>query len=166
MLFVNDSTGAIDVAIDPSNPDVLYASTWQRMRGPYFLYSGGKGSGLWKSTDGGEHWSEIKGGGFPETMKGRIGLAMAASNPKIVYALVEADSMPNPKGKPGVGTRQELKSGLYRSEDAGATWTRMNSNDVRPFYYSQVRVDPRDPEPGLLVFDAGERFQRRRQDGG
>lgn len=145
VLFVNDSTGAIDVAIDPSNPDILYASTWQRMRGPYFLYSGGKGSGVWKSTDGGEHWTEIKGGGLPETIKGRIDLAIAASDPKVVYALVEADSMPNPKGKPGVGTRQELLSGLYRSADAGATWTRTASNDVRPFYYSQVRVDPRDP---------------------
>src|SRR6266542_4480441 len=82
--------------------------------------------------------------GKPETMKGRIGIAVAPSDPKVVYALVEADTAPNPKpdkSKPA----QARPSGLYRSDDGGATWTKMNGNDVRPFYYYQVRVDPKDP---------------------
>ncbi len=143
--FISDKAGFVDLAIDPTNPDILFASSWERLRGPYFLSSGGPGSGLWKSTDGGENWSEVKGGGFPETTKGRIGLAIAPSDARTVYALVEADSVANAKGKKGVGTPATLQSGLYRSTDGGATWTRMNSNDVRPFYYSQVRVDVKDP---------------------
>ncbi|MGH7583485.1 MAG: WD40/YVTN/BNR-like repeat-containing protein [Gemmatimonadales bacterium] len=143
--FVSNKAGFVDVAIDPSNPDILFASSWERLRGPYFLNSGGPGSALWKTTNGGDTWTEVKGSGFPSTMKGRIGLAIAPSNPQIVYALVEADSNPNPKGKPGVGRPQQLQSGLYRSEDGGSTWSKMNGNDTRPFYYSQVRVDPKDP---------------------
>ncbi|HEY3933635.1 MAG TPA: hypothetical protein VGL65_03375 [Gemmatimonadales bacterium] len=144
--FINDKTGFIDIAVDPSNPDVLFASSYQRIRGPYYYTSGGPGSGLWKSTDGGENWTEVKGGGFPDTEKGRIGIAIAPSNGKVIYTLVEADSNPNPKGKSGVGRPQQLKSGLYRSQDGGAAWTLMNSSDVRPFYYSQVRVDPKNPD--------------------
>lgn len=142
--FISDKAGFIDVAIDPTNPNTLFASSWERSRGPYYLKSGGPGSALWKSTDGGETWTEIKGGGFPETTKGRIGLAVAGS--QVVYALVEADSNPNPKGKFGAARPQQLLSGLYRSADGGATWTRTATNDVRPFYYSQVRVDPRNPD--------------------
>ncbi|HEY4322229.1 MAG TPA: hypothetical protein VGM77_13770 [Gemmatimonadales bacterium] len=144
--YISPRTGFVDIAIDPANPDILFASSWQRIRSPYSLVSGGPESGLWKSTDGGEHWTEVKGGGFPATTKGRIGLAIAPSNGQVVYALVEADSNPNPKGKPGVGRPQQLLSGLYRSADGGATWVRTSTNDVRPFYYSQVRVDPKNPE--------------------
>jgi photosystem II stability/assembly factor-like uncharacterized protein len=135
--FISDQAGFVDVAMDPSNPSVLFASSWQRVRGPYFLNSGGPGSALWKTTDGGNTWSEVKGGGFPETAKGRIGIAIAPSNPKIVYALVEADTGKGMKERP---------SGLYRSDDGGSTWQKMNDHDTRPFYYSQVRVDPRDPD--------------------
>jgi photosystem II stability/assembly factor-like uncharacterized protein len=142
--FVSDRAGFIDIAMDPTNPEVLFASSWQRVRGPYFLNSGGPGSALWKTTDGGKTWTEVKGGGFPETTKGRIGLAIAPSDNKVVYALVEADTTPNPKPDPSKAA-QTRPSGLYRSADGGATWTRMNGNDVRPFYYSQVRVDPKDP---------------------
>jgi hypothetical protein len=145
--FISDKAGFVDVAIDPANPNVLFASSWERMRGPYFLKSGGPGSALWKSTDGGETWNEVKGGGFPATTKGRIGLAIAPSNGQVVYALVEADSNPNPRGKPGTAVRpQQLASGLYRSADGGTTWTRTNTNNERPFYYSQVRVDPKNPD--------------------
>jgi len=135
--FISDKAGFVDVAMDPTNPSILFAASWERVRGPYFLKSGGPGSALWKTTDGGATWTEIKGGGFPETTKGRIGIAIAASNPRVMYTMVEADSA---KGM------TELQSGLYRSADGGATWQRMNDRNVRPFYYSQVRVDPKNPD--------------------
>src|SRR5213596_1300707 len=111
--FISDRAGFIDIAMDPTNPEVLFASSWERVRGPYFLKSGGPASALWKTTDGGKTWTEVRGGGFPETMKGRIGLAIAPSDAKVVYALVEADTAPNPKAdkaKPA----QKRPSGLYR----------------------------------------------------
>ena len=142
--FINDSTGFVDLQLDPRNPDVLWAASYQRVRGPYFLSSGGKGSALWKSTDGGITWNEVKGGGFPETMKGRIDIAIARSNPDIMYTMVEADTAPKAK-QAGVAP-QKRPSGLYRSADGGKTWAYMNPENTRPFYYSQVRVDPKDPD--------------------
>ncbi|HYX81081.1 MAG TPA: hypothetical protein VE714_01735, partial [Gemmatimonadales bacterium] len=142
--FISAQAGFVDVAMDPSNPEVLFAASWQRVRGPYFLNSGGPGSALWKTTDGGKTWTEVKGGGLPMTTKGRIGIAIAASDPKIIYLMVEADTAANANGETGKAP-QTRPSGLYRSQDGGATWEKMNSNDVRPFYYSQVRVDPKDP---------------------
>ncbi|HEV8509335.1 MAG TPA: hypothetical protein VGQ48_02675 [Gemmatimonadales bacterium] len=142
--FISDRAGFVDVAMDPSNPEVLFASSWERVRGPYFLRSGGAGSALWKTTDGGKTWTEVRGGGLPETTKGRIGIAIAASDPKVIYLMVEADTSAN--ARTGAGrVAQTRPSGLYRSSDGGATWERTNSNNVRPFYYSQVRVDPKDP---------------------
>lgn len=155
--FVSDKAGFVDVALDPSNPDVVYSSSYERSRGPYFLKSGGIGSALWKSADAGKTWSKVEGGGFPETQKGRISVAISRSNPSTVYALVEADSirgathsMRAPASdsageKTKAAIKQRLLSGLYRSEDAGKTWRWMNDVDVRPFYYSQVRVDPKLP---------------------
>ena len=135
--FISDRAGFVDVAMDPSNPEVLFAASWERVRGPYFLRSGGPGSALWKTTDAGKTWTEVKGGGLPETSKGRIGIAIAASDPKVIYLMVEADTSKGAKTRP---------SGLYRSSDGGSNWERTNSNNVRPFYYSQVRVDPKDPD--------------------
>ncbi|HET8770714.1 MAG TPA: hypothetical protein VFM71_07005 [Gemmatimonadaceae bacterium] len=143
--FINDTTGFVDVAIHPRNPDVLFASSYHRLRGPYYLQSGGKGSALWKSTDGGESWTEVKGGGFPETMKGRINIAISPSNPDIMYTMVEADTMPNPNPKAG-SKAQESPSGLYRSADGGKTWEQTSDENTRPFYYSQVRVHPTNPD--------------------
>ncbi|CAN5142493.1 hypothetical protein BH09GEM1_BH09GEM1_19850 [soil metagenome] len=141
--FISDRAGMVDVTLDPRNPDVIYASSWERYRTPYSLNSGGSGSALWKSTDAGATWTEIRGNGYPEGTKGRIGLAVAPSNPDIVYALTEAYS--EKPEKVMQGTRPKA-SGLYRSTDAGRTWTHQNSIDTRPFYYSQVRVDPRNPD--------------------
>ncbi len=153
--FVSDKAGFIDVAMDPSNPDILYATSYERVRGPWFLKSGGPGSALWKTTDAGKTWTKIEGGGFPATMLGRINVAVSRSNPNVVYALVEADSIRTANhalfspasdsvtAKVKAPVKQRLLSGLYRSEDAGKTWRWMNDSDVRPFYYSQVRVDPK-----------------------
>jgi hypothetical protein len=142
--FVNNRTGFIDVIIHPTDPNTLWAASYERMRGPFFLQSGGPGSALWKSTDGGETWREVTGGGFPETMKGRIGIDIARSSPNIMYALVEAEA---PDGQQG-GCRASMAGGcgLYRSDDGGSTWTWLQPQNVRPFYYNQVRVDPNDPD--------------------
>jgi hypothetical protein len=143
--FIDEKTGFVDVQLHPKNPDVIFASSYQRVRGPYFLNSGGPGSALWKSTDAGATWTEVKGGGFPATMKGRIEIAISASNPDIMYTMVEADTAPN--ARPERGARpQRRPSGLYRSADGGATWEYRNPENVRPFYYSQVRVHPTNPD--------------------
>ncbi|HEY0670674.1 MAG TPA: hypothetical protein VGD27_00340 [Longimicrobiales bacterium] len=142
--FISDKAGFIDLVMDPRNPDVLFAASWERQRSPYSLQSGGPGSALWKSSDAGRTWTEVKGGGFPATMKGRIGIAIAPSNARVIYALVEAA---NAEGKED-GCRNPGKGGcgLYRSIDGGVTWEWMNGNNVRPFYYSQVRVDVANPD--------------------
>jgi len=137
--FISDRAGFVDLAIDPRDPNVLYAASWERIRKAHFLKSGGPGSALWKTTDGGATWKEIKGNGFPATTKGRISLAVAQSNPDMVYAMVEADSVRGEKP-------QRLLSGLYRSKDAGTTWTWMSTVNNRPFYFSQVRVDPKNAD--------------------
>ncbi|MEK7402169.1 MAG: hypothetical protein AABZ80_07365, partial [Gemmatimonadota bacterium] len=158
--FISDKAGFIDVQMHPTNPNILLAASWERVRGPYFLKSGGPGSNLWKTTDGGATWTEIKGAGWPATPKGRISPRFAPSNPDIVYAMVEADSIrgPSQPGRP----RQTLANGLYRSADGGATWTKTNNANTRPFYYSQVRVHPRNPDrvwfsstPVLVSNDGG-----------
>lgn len=132
VLFVNDETGAIDLAMDPKDPRVLYAAMWQVRRTPWKLTSGGPGSGLYKTTDGGAHWVNITHrSGLPQGITGRIGVAVAPSQPNTVYAIVQAQH-----------------GGLFRSDDAGQTWSRVNKNwelRQRGFYYSTVYVDPQDP---------------------
>ena len=136
--FISDKAGFVDVAMDPRNPEVLYAAAYERLRKPAFLKSGGPGSGLWKTTDGGRSWTEIKGGGFPETPKGRMNINIAASNSSILYVMVEADSVRGIKP-------QQLLSGVYKSTDAGKTWKWMSTINNRPFYFSQIRIDPKNP---------------------
>ncbi len=160
--FVSDKAGFVDVQLDPGNPDVVWASSWERVRGPYFLYSGGPGSALWKSTDAGRTWSEVKGGGLPETTKGRMNFDISRSNPKMIYAMIEADTVMTGKSDKSVKA-QVRPSGLYRSVDGGVTWEKRNAANVRPFYYSQVRVDPANPErvyftstPVLFSDDGGK----------
>ncbi|HKG90395.1 MAG TPA: hypothetical protein VKA84_00810, partial [Gemmatimonadaceae bacterium] len=155
--FVSDRAGFVDLVMDPSDRNTLYAASWERERGPYYLRSGGPGSGIWKTTDAGRTWTQLRGNGLPTTTFGRVGLAVAPSNPRVVYALIEADSNPNPESlvsrngnravrgeRADTARRQRLQSGLFRSADGGQTWERMNRDNNRPFYYSQIRVDPRD----------------------
>lgn len=141
---VSDKAGFVDVAINSKDPNILFASSWERYRTPYSLFSGGPGSALWKSTDGGTTWTEVKGGGWPDGVKGRIGLDINKSNPNIVYALLEGTGL-DAKGK-FEPERSPRDNGLWRSTDGGATWTKMNSINVRPFYYSQVRSDPKNAD--------------------
>ena len=134
VLFRNDATGAIDIAIDRNNPDVIYASLWEAYRKEYQMSSGGPGSGLFKSTDGGETWNEItRAPGLPqEGLVGRIGVAVSSANSNRVYALVENDN-----------------GGLFSSDDAGATWTLVNDNRAirqRAFYYTHVFADHHDQD--------------------
>ena len=155
ILYVDAKTGAIDLVMDPKNPDVLYAAMWQAYRRPWTLQDGGPGSGLYKSTDGGAHWSEIsRHAGFPQGTLGRIGVSVAASDPSVVYAIVQA------KG-----------GGVFRSSDAGATWARVNSNwslRQRAFYYMSLYADPTDantvyvPEVDALwvSHDGGKTFAK------
>jgi photosystem II stability/assembly factor-like uncharacterized protein len=129
VLFVSDQTGGIDLVMDPRNPSTLYAATWQAQRVPWKLTSGGPGSALYKTTDGGGHWKKISSNpGFATGILGKIGVSVAASNPSIVYAIVQAHD-----------------GGVFRSTDAGATWKRANGDmklRQRAFYYTAIFVDP------------------------
>lgn len=126
VLFVDENTGATDLVIDPANPQVLYAATYQRQRRTWGFNGGGPGSGIHKSTDGGATWTKLSNG-LPKGEMGRIGLSIYASDPKVVYATVEAHAP---------------DAGIYRTNDAGATWEKTSSLNTRPNYYSQIRIDP------------------------
>ncbi len=150
-LYVGPQSGASDVAMNPRDPNVVYAGIWQFRRMPWTFTSGGPDDGLYKSTDGGRHWAKLTGHGLPEGMTGRIGLAIAQSDPKRVYALIEA--------KGGI---------LWRSDDAGASWKMMSNDtlvDQRPFYFSHIAVDPKNADHVYAVSemlaeskDGGKKF--------
>ena len=129
ILFVDDKTGANDIVMDPKHPDTLYASMWQAQRTPWNLTSGGPGSALYKTDDAGAHWTKISTNpGFATGLLGKMGLAIAASDSKVVYAIVQAND-----------------GGVFRSSDGGATWHRVNSEwklRQRAFYYMAIYVDP------------------------
>ena len=133
VLFLNDSTGAQDLSMDPSNPRILYASMWKFQRTPWSLDAGGGRSGLWKTTDGGDTWTELTfNEGIPRKPLGKIGIDVSPANPRRLYASIEA---PDSAG------------GIFRSDDAGASWQRMNTDArfwVRAWYYSAVTADPVD----------------------
>ncbi|MEY3241329.1 MAG: hypothetical protein RIR11_2768 [Bacteroidota bacterium] len=138
VLFVNDLTGCADMVADPSNPNKLVAAMWEYRRWPWFFKSGGKGSGLYVSFDGGENWERrTEKDGLPEGELGRMGVAIARSNPNTLYALVEAKD-----------------NALYKSTDGGFKWRKMadKGQGDRPFYYCEVFVDPADENTLYSVY--------------
>ncbi len=131
VFFVDEFTGVVDMVLDPSNPDVLYAAAYQRLRRAWGFNGGGPGSGIFKTTDGGATWTELTKG-IPAGDKGRIGLAISYSNPRVLNALIQTDN--------------NDETGTYRSEDAGSTWERVNPMNGRPMYYSEIFIDPNEED--------------------
>ncbi len=142
VLYIDENTGFADLAMHPADSLTLYAAAYEHRRLPFYFSSGGPGSGLYKSTDGGETWKKLTKD-LPEGIMGRIGIDVARSKPDVVYALIEHQD-----------------GGIWRSEDRGETWARTCDNETyerinfRPFYYSQIRVDPSDDEV-VYVFSGG-----------
>ena len=150
VLFVDSSSGANDLAIDYTNPRVLYAAFWDHQRLPWYVRSGGKGSGIWKSVDGGDTWKKLTEG-LPNSVMGKIGVAVSRANPKLVYAIIESD-----------------EGGLYRSDDGGNSWRLINDERVlrtRSWYYMHIYADPSDENivyvlnaPMMKSIDGGKTF--------
>jgi photosystem II stability/assembly factor-like uncharacterized protein len=133
VLFANENAGAIDLTFDPTNPRILYATTWRVRRTPYSLESGGEGSALWKSTDGGDTWTNISTKkGLPKAPLGISGITVSRTNPQNVYAIIEAE-----------------EGGVFRSRDGGETWTKTNEGRElrqRAWYYTRIYADPKDED--------------------
>ena len=144
VLHIDDDTGFVDLALNPADPSMLYAAAYQRRRRAWGFAGGGPGSGIYRSTDGGDSWHEVTEG-LPAGDKGRIGLAVSGRDPALVMAVVEAE-----------------EGGIFKSRNHGETWTRVNELNQRPMYYSQLRIDPNDEERVWLV--AGS--LHRSEDGG
>ena len=160
MLFVDDSTGAIDLAMDPTNSRVLYAALWRMQRHPWGFTAGSGRSGLWKSTDAGDHWTELTfNEGMPHGPIGRIGVAVSAADPQRLYATIETPP-------------EDSTGGIFRSDDGGKSWQRTSGDQrwmVRPWYYSVVRADPNDANTMYVMnlstwrsIDGGHTFTRLR----
>ena len=133
VLYIDDKTGGVDMSMDSRNPSVIYAAMWQAQRVPWKLTSGGPGSGLYKTTNGGGRWTKISSNhGFATGTLGKIGVSVAQSDPRVVYATVQA-----------------LDGGIFRSNDGGATWKRTNAEmklRQRAFYYTAIYADPTNPQ--------------------
>lgn len=154
ILFANNKTGAADLVMDPTNPNKLFAAMWEHKRDPWFFNSGGEGSGLHMTHDGGKTWKKLTDeDGLPKGQLGRIGVAIAANKPNTIYALIEAK-----------------KNALYKSDDGGFKWKKINDkSDIgnRPFYYSEIYVDPQNENRVYSVFtyvnvseDGGKNFRQ------
>ncbi len=154
LLYVNAKTGCADLVMDPSDPTVLYASMWEFRRTGWSFDSGGSNSALYKSTDAGATWNKIHKG-FPAGKLGRLGIAIANSNPQVLYTVIEAE--------------KDERKGLYRSGNAGESWEQLNNDfdiTVRPFYFSRIVVDPQDENVvvkgglnGSISRDGGRTFK-------
>lgn len=154
ILYVNETTGCSELVMDPNDPNVLYAAFWEFRRTAYSFNSGGVNSALYKTTDGGKTWNKIHNG-LPAGKMGRIAVAVAPSDSKILYAVIEAE-------------KDEAK-GLYRSDDGGANWRFLNGDFglvVRPFYFSRITIDPKNPDVvvkaglfGSISRDGGKTFK-------
>ncbi|HEY1271119.1 MAG TPA: hypothetical protein VGF08_04015 [Terriglobales bacterium] len=138
VLFKDNDTGAIDVVFDPHNPNVLFAALYQVRRTPWSMSSGGAGSGLYKSVDGGSTWKRLEGKGLPTSMMGRIGVSVSGADSDRVYALIEAKDA----------------SGLYRSEDGGQNWTKVNDDQrmtQRAWYFTHIFADPKNVDTVYIL---------------
>ncbi|HEV7126807.1 MAG TPA: hypothetical protein VGN32_05120, partial [Ktedonobacterales bacterium] len=139
VLFKSDRAGAVALAMDPHHPDVLYATIWQVQRHPHGLVSGGEDSGLWQTTDGGDHWTDLtRAPGLPTGMLGKLGVAASPAQPGRVWALIEA-----------VSADGKDEGGVFRSDDWGATWQRLSTENNlrrRPWYYMHIFADPQDAD--------------------
>ncbi|MBL6449177.1 hypothetical protein JMN32_22890 [Fulvivirga sp. 29W222] len=154
ILYIDQKTGCSDLVTDPKDPNILYASMWEFRRTPWSFNSGGQNSALYKSTDGGKTWDKIHNG-FPSGKLGRIAVAVAPSDPNILYTVLE--------------TEQAKNNGLYRSDDAGKSWQHLNNDFglvVRPFYFSRLVIDPKNPDVvvkgglfGSISRDGGKTFK-------
>jgi photosystem II stability/assembly factor-like uncharacterized protein len=179
--FVDEDTGFTDVVMDPVKPEVLFAASYQRRRQPWGFNGGGPGSGLWKTTDGARNWTKLTGSGLPHhAIIGRIGLDIARSKPNTIYASIEV----GPSGGTGAGVNEDgslaapgqgrggfgggrgnpndpppptdpKKSGIWRSDDGGKTWKVVSNQGDRWMYYSQVRIDPTNPD---VAYQGGAPF--------
>ena len=183
--FIDEDTGFTDIAMDASDNKTLYAASYQRRRTNFGFNGGGPGSGIWKTIDAGKTWKKLEGSGLPEGILGRIGLDVSRSNPNILYAQMEvgpssgtggedpqaaqaaASPSPSPSPTPSVAASPSAspspsppnpkRSGVWRSDDKGRTWRIVSNENNRPMYYSQIRVDPKNPE---TVYVGGLNFSK------
>ena len=174
VLYVDEDTGATDLVIDPSNPNTLFAATYQRRRTSCCFVGGGPGSGIWRSDDGGESWSRLSGNGLPRGTMGRVALAMTPADPDVLYAQIEvAADMEEPLTDEERAEWERLDdddalppdpqyNGVWRSNDKGMSWEFRSNENGRPMYFSQIRVDPTNPD---IVYVVDQRLHKSR-DGG
>src|SRR5215467_10822452 len=179
--FIDEDTGFTDLAMDASDSKILYAASYQRRRTSFGFNGGGPGSGIWKTIDAGKTWKKLEAGGLPEGLLGRIGLDVSRSNPNIVYAQMEVGASvgtggeeptpggpapspspsPSPSASPAASPTptpvDPKKAGVWRSDDKGRTWRVVSNENNRPMYYSQIRVDPKNPD---IVYVGGLNFSK------
>jgi photosystem II stability/assembly factor-like uncharacterized protein len=171
VLYIDEHTGVIDLAMNPLDPNVLYAATYDEERFPYRFIGQGPESGIYKTTDGGDHWTRLRGG-LPTGQIGRIGISLVASKPDVIYAIIANNNVPpGAKSPADPKQRQPIIGGeVYRSTDAGTTWTKTSDTNVStkgPYYFNQIFADPNNDmavwvsgTPGGLSEDGGRTWTR------